>query len=633
MLAGVFHLHEQEARQVMTPIPAVVTVDVSEDVETALRRCVSSGHTRLVVDRGREPGPRPRHRPRQLAGARLMAEGPSASIEALVKPALIVPETKPLDDLLADLQRERSSMAVVVDEYGRVAGIVTVEDIVEEVVGEIDDETDPAGGEVRRLANGDWFVRGHVALTDLLDYGLELPLDTDAYNSVGGFVFAELGPAAQARRHGARGRLLDPRRVGAREPHRGGPHPPPRDAAGPAIPDLEAVGVAGAPGPRTRSGPLSGPDCAAGRRCTCEIRSHAQYRRGVSTPSKGCAEREEPVNRGVLSALRPAAAAAGAGKERGRPAWGRRGPAGCPSQEGHTRRRNVCLVLNCEQDRARTSRSPQRPVRSRLRLGRGETATLRRAAARRRAGSRPPGEAGSRPRAGARGGCGGRRSSSPGSGAISPYLRNGKAQTSSTPSVSPSRKSRLGQQRVEVAQPARHVSAPGGDPRGVGRRRGRARRRSRSARDFQTSLNHSTATSAAARARRLGRPQRGLGHVLLEPGEDRRRVRDDLARAVSSTGTSSWPLSASTAERSAAVDVDPFDARRPCGPPRARRARRSWRTRSGGRGSRPPELIAARVGRPRRSSLTPRPPRCGASVVVEAAAALAAERALLDELR
>jgi CBS domain containing-hemolysin-like protein len=193
MLQGVFHLHEQEARQVMTPIPAVVTVDIAEDVETALRRCISSGHTRLLVtEDDNQDRVRGTVHSNSLA-RKLMTEGANASIEDLVKEALIVPETKPLDDLLADLQRTRSSMAVIVDEYGRVAGIVTVEDIIEEVVGEIDDETDPAAGEVRRLANGDWFVRGHVAVTDLLDYGLTLPVDTDAYNSVGGFVFAQLG--------------------------------------------------------------------------------------------------------------------------------------------------------------------------------------------------------------------------------------------------------------------------------------------------------------------------------------------------------------------------------------------------------------------------------------------------------
>src|ERR671916_651436 len=136
MLSGVFHLHEQQARQVMTPIPAVVTVDASEGAEAALRRAGDSGHTRLL---------------------------------------------------------ERASMAVVVDEYGRTAGIVTVEDIIEEVVGEIADETAPAVAGVRRLANGDWWVRGHVPITDLTDYGLNLPVDSEAYNSVGGFVFGELG--------------------------------------------------------------------------------------------------------------------------------------------------------------------------------------------------------------------------------------------------------------------------------------------------------------------------------------------------------------------------------------------------------------------------------------------------------
>jgi CBS domain containing-hemolysin-like protein len=193
MLRGVFHLHEQEARNVMTPIPAVVTVDVSENVETALRRCVQSGHTRLVVTE--------EHNTDRIRGivhnnslARLlMTRGADASIEPVVKDAPIVPETKPLDDLLADLQRERASLAVVVDEYGRTAGIVSVEDIIEEVVGEIDDETDPAGGAVRRLANGDWYVRGHVPITDLVDYGLDLPIDSETYNSVGGYVFGELG--------------------------------------------------------------------------------------------------------------------------------------------------------------------------------------------------------------------------------------------------------------------------------------------------------------------------------------------------------------------------------------------------------------------------------------------------------
>ena len=193
MLSGVFHLHEQEARQVMTPIPAVVTVDLSESAQTALRRCVDSGHTRLVVTED-ENTDRVKGIVHNNSLARLlMAQGPDASIGPAVKDALIVPETKSLDDLLADLQRERSSVAVVVDEYGRTVGLVTVEDIIEEVVGEISDETDPLGSVIRRLQNGDWYVRGHVPITDLEDYGIHLPAESDAYNSVGGLVFSELG--------------------------------------------------------------------------------------------------------------------------------------------------------------------------------------------------------------------------------------------------------------------------------------------------------------------------------------------------------------------------------------------------------------------------------------------------------
>ena len=193
MLGGVFHLHEQEAREVMTPIPAVVTVNASEKVEEALQRCVSSGHTRLIVIEDDNPD-RVRGVIHNNSLARLyMNAGPDAPIEPAIREVPIFPETKPLDDLLAELQRQRSSIAVVSDEYGRTVGIVTVEDILEEVVGEIEDETDPRAAAMRRLTDGDWYVRGHVSLGDLEDVGIELPVSSDAFNSIGGYVFSELG--------------------------------------------------------------------------------------------------------------------------------------------------------------------------------------------------------------------------------------------------------------------------------------------------------------------------------------------------------------------------------------------------------------------------------------------------------
>jgi CBS domain containing-hemolysin-like protein len=193
MLGGVFHLHEQEAREVMTPIPAVITVNASETVEDALQRCVSSGHTRLIAIEDDNPD-RIRGVVHNNSLARLyMHAGPETSIESAIREVPIFPETKPLDDLLAELQRQRSSIAVVSDEYGRTVGIVTVEDILEEVVGEIEDETDPRAASMRQLTDGDWYARGHVSLGDLEDVGIQLPVSSDAFNSIGGYVFSELG--------------------------------------------------------------------------------------------------------------------------------------------------------------------------------------------------------------------------------------------------------------------------------------------------------------------------------------------------------------------------------------------------------------------------------------------------------
>ncbi len=258
MLTGVFHLHEQEARQVMTPIPAVVTIDVSQDVQQALQLCVSSGHTRLLVTEEED-----RDRVRGIVHAstligQLMQDGPHAPVLPLVHDAPIVPETKPLDDLLAELQRQRTSMAVVVDEYGRVAGIVTVEDIIEEIVGEIADETDPAAGEIRKLADGDWFVRGHVAVTDLADYGLRPAGRQRRLQLRRRLRVCGARTAAPARGHGLGERLLDQGRVGPRQSHRGGAHsraPPRAPGRGPRVRRRVSAPARRTADPKNTSGP------------------------------------------------------------------------------------------------------------------------------------------------------------------------------------------------------------------------------------------------------------------------------------------------------------------------------------------------------------------------------------------
>jgi CBS domain containing-hemolysin-like protein len=193
MLSGVFELHEQEARQVMTPIHRVATVSVDDDAQTASEMCIRSGHTRLLVTEDSNPDRiKGVIHANSLLGL-ILADGPAASIADAVLDALIVPESQPLDTLLAELRQTRNSLAAVVDEYGRTAGIVAIEDIVEEIVGEIADETDPSTEPIRRLADGQWLVQGDVPLGDLRDHDIVLESDSDAYNSIGGLVLDSLG--------------------------------------------------------------------------------------------------------------------------------------------------------------------------------------------------------------------------------------------------------------------------------------------------------------------------------------------------------------------------------------------------------------------------------------------------------
>jgi len=189
MLEGVFSLGERIARDVMTPRPEVKDLTSDTTIRDALHEALASRHSRFPVVGSEGVGVIGVVHLSELARG-LLALEESADVRAVTGPALFVPETQLLDDLLRELQHRRTSLAVVLDEYGELAGVVTVEDIIEEIVGEIDDERD-RGPAIDTQPDGRFLVRGHVSLEDLADHGVDVVDET--VTSVGGLVFTRLG--------------------------------------------------------------------------------------------------------------------------------------------------------------------------------------------------------------------------------------------------------------------------------------------------------------------------------------------------------------------------------------------------------------------------------------------------------
>ena len=187
MLEGVFALGDRIARDVMTPRPEVCDLSWELPVRAALEEALSTRHSRFPVTGSQ--GVLGVVHLSDLAGG-VISGGDGAIVKSITAPAFFVPETQPVDDLLRELQRRRTSLAVVLDEYGELSGIVTVEDIIEEIVGEIDDERDRAPA-VDEQPDGRLLVRGHVPLEDLVDHGVGV--EDETVTSVGGLVFARLG--------------------------------------------------------------------------------------------------------------------------------------------------------------------------------------------------------------------------------------------------------------------------------------------------------------------------------------------------------------------------------------------------------------------------------------------------------
>ncbi len=197
MLYKVFDFAEKEVHDVMVPRPEVVALSVDLPTQEALAAVIDSPFTRYPVYRGSLDDVLGVLHVRDLFSALYDRGIDSVVIEELVRPAHVVPETKDLGPLLAEFRRLNQHMALVVDEYGAVEGIVTLEDLLEEIVGEIEDEYDLPDESVQRLENGRVRIDGTFPIDDFNErFQQELPQDD--YHTVAGFVFGQLGRAAEA---------------------------------------------------------------------------------------------------------------------------------------------------------------------------------------------------------------------------------------------------------------------------------------------------------------------------------------------------------------------------------------------------------------------------------------------------
>ena len=191
LIESVIEFGDTVAREIMVPRPDMVVVDFDATVTEALDVAIAKGVSRLpVLSEGDEDDVIGLAYTKDLM--RLEREGKGASpVREIVRLAIVVPENKPVSRLMREMQAQKFHLAFVADEYGAIAGLITLEDCLEELVGEIVDEHDTEDVEVERLSNGDYLVDGAMSVDDLNDL-LELNLPDDDWDTIGGFLFGTL---------------------------------------------------------------------------------------------------------------------------------------------------------------------------------------------------------------------------------------------------------------------------------------------------------------------------------------------------------------------------------------------------------------------------------------------------------
>lgn len=193
MIRGVVELDSTIAREIMVPRVDVEAVEISTSLSGVVDRMLNSGHSRLPVYRDALDHIEGIVYARDLL--KILNDpsgGPGLLTQEMLRPPLFIPETKTLEELLTEFQQRRVHIAIVIDEYGGVEGLVTIEDLLEQIVGEIQDEFDYGEPEIKQIAENEYIMDARAGLDDLREC-LDVFVEADGFDTVGGLVYQRLG--------------------------------------------------------------------------------------------------------------------------------------------------------------------------------------------------------------------------------------------------------------------------------------------------------------------------------------------------------------------------------------------------------------------------------------------------------
>ena len=195
MMQGVLELNKSSAGDIMVAAPAMDIINIDAPMDELLSNVIDIAHSRFPVYEGEKENIIGILHTKDLIK---LQKAPELNVRTLLRPTVWIPESKGLVDLLREFRRNRSHQAIVVDEFGRVAGLVTIEDVLEEIVGEIEDEfdTNEDTGEIFALSDGSYRVAGRTKLKDVLEaFEIELSKseEEEDFNTIGGLIAHEMG--------------------------------------------------------------------------------------------------------------------------------------------------------------------------------------------------------------------------------------------------------------------------------------------------------------------------------------------------------------------------------------------------------------------------------------------------------